>query len=125
MAQSYAARLTHGAVDLGECGLPERIETSRTMTMKINQLTELIRSSSNIVVHTGAGISTASGIPDFRGTNGVWTLQQSGHELATTKIKVEDTSFADALPTYTHMALLKLWEAGKVSHIVTQVGCLL
>jgi len=33
---------------------------------KVRELADMIRSSSNVVFHTGAGISTASGIPDFR-----------------------------------------------------------
>lgn len=39
---------------------PEEVER------KVRELADLIRSSSNVVFHTGAGISTASGIPDFR-----------------------------------------------------------
>lgn len=39
---------------------PEELER------KVRELADLIRSSSNVVFHTGAGISTASGIPDFR-----------------------------------------------------------
>ena len=36
-------------------------------------LNELIQSSNNIVFFTGAGISTESGIPDFRSPGGIWT----------------------------------------------------
>jgi hypothetical protein len=36
-------------------------------------IAEWIRSATNVVALTGAGISTDSGIPDFRGPNGLWT----------------------------------------------------
>src|SRR4030043_1529738 len=43
------------------------------MEQKINQIAQMIASSKKIVVFTGAGISTESGIPDFRGPQGLWT----------------------------------------------------
>ena len=49
-----------------------------------------------VVVFTGAGISTACGIPDFRGPKGIWTLQKSGKPLP--KLK---TSFEHARPSLT------------------------
>jgi len=39
---------------------------------KINIIVDMILSSVNAIAFTGAGISTASGIPDFRGPNGLW-----------------------------------------------------
>ena len=66
------------------------------------------------MVHTGAGISTSAGIPDFRGPKGVWTLESKGE-----KPKL-DVSFAEAVPTKTHMALKALVDAGHVQYIVSQ-----
>ena len=42
------------------------------MKNSVKKLSEIISHSERIVVFTGAGISTQSGIPDFRGTNGLW-----------------------------------------------------
>ncbi len=97
---------------------------------KVCLLHELISAAQYIVVHTGAGISTAAGklsnhlcstcyfslhctgIPDFRGPKGVWTLEKKG-------VKVETSiQFEDAQPTLTHRAITALAAAG----IVKQVG---
>jgi mono-ADP-ribosyltransferase sirtuin 6 len=66
------------------------------------------------VVHTGAGISTAAGIPDFRGPKGVWTLEKRN-------LKPDmNVSWDDARPTRTHMALARLVEVGRVQMVITQ-----
>jgi NAD-dependent SIR2 family protein deacetylase len=43
---------------------------------RINTLAEWMAQSKHMVVFTGAGISTESGVPDFRGPNGLWTRQE-------------------------------------------------
>ncbi|XP_077188324.1 NAD-dependent protein deacylase sirtuin-6 isoform X2 [Paroedura picta] len=65
MSVNYAAGLSPYA-DKGKCGLPEIFDLPDELEIKIHELASLIRDSSYVVFHTGAGISTASGIPDFR-----------------------------------------------------------
>ena len=75
MSASYAERLS-AYPNKGRCGLPENYDTERSLSSKITKLAQLITESSYTVVLTGAGISTAAGIPDFRGPNGIWTREQ-------------------------------------------------
>jgi mono-ADP-ribosyltransferase sirtuin 6 len=75
MSASYAERLS-AYPNKGQCGLPENYDTERSLSSKITKLAQLITESSYTVVLTGAGISTAAGIPDFRGPNGIWTREQ-------------------------------------------------
>jgi mono-ADP-ribosyltransferase sirtuin 6 len=69
MSGDYASRLTKG-VNYGKCGLPEVFDTERQLTVAINRLVKLIKKSTYMVAHTGAGISTSAGLPDFRGKDG-------------------------------------------------------
>ncbi|CAG9790836.1 unnamed protein product [Diatraea saccharalis] len=98
----------------GVLGIPEIYEPYDKFDKKCELLARLINQSRHVVVHTGAGISTAAGIPDFRGPNGVWTLEKEGKKPST------DISFACARPTKTHMILKKLIECKKVHYIVSQ-----
>ncbi|GAB1599382.1 NAD-dependent protein deacetylase sirtuin-7-like [Argonauta hians] len=88
-------------------------DSSEVLLQKCNQLAEAIKKSKGICVYTGAGISTAASIPDYRGPNGVWTLLQKGHEL-------KPQQFTDAEPTKTHMGILTLYTHGKLKHVVSQ-----
>ncbi|KAM8765644.1 NAD-dependent protein deacylase sirtuin-6 isoform 4-T4 [Rhynchonycteris naso] len=65
MSVNYAAGLSPYA-DKGKCGLPEIFDPPEELEQKVWELANLVWQSSNVVFHTGAGISTASGIPDFR-----------------------------------------------------------
>lgn len=87
---------------------PERLD------QKITEFVKLVRESKHIVFHTGAGVSTSVGIPDFRGPKGVWTLEEKG------KTPQMETTFDDAKPSLTHMAVVKLVEQNVVQYIVSQ-----
>ena len=66
MSGGYANRLSYYS-NKGVCGLPEIYETPRALSIKLIKLSKLMRECERIVVLTGAGISTAAGIADFRG----------------------------------------------------------
>lgn len=113
MSVNYASGLSEYS-HKGKCGAAELFDESQQVETKVRLLTEWIQAGRRVVVHTGAGISTSAGIPDFRGPKGVWTLEEKGQSPAI------DITFEDAKPTFTHMALGALEEAGYVVHVVTQ-----
>jgi len=139
MSSGYATRLSEYP-NKGVCGLPEMSESSRTLTLKISTLMKLIEESKYIVVLTGAGISTSAGIPDFRGPQGIWTLEKreklmalsrkkrkiSGAKSCTTAtrtISSESASkdcFSTAGPTLTHRAISKLASLNIIQYCITQ-----
>lgn len=98
----------------GRCGQPEKFDTDDVVREKVAQLAKWVKESKHLVVHTGAGISTAAGIPDFRGPNGVWTLEQRGEKP---KFNV---TFESAIPTLTHRAILALEAAGIIKYVISQ-----
>jgi mono-ADP-ribosyltransferase sirtuin 6 len=117
----YASRLTVRDDVGGRLGDPELLDGGDIHTCpKVLQLVRLLQAANHVVVHTGAGVSTSAGIPDFRGPNGVWTLQKRGQPLP-----AATCPFELARPTYTHQALLALQRAGKLAYLVScNVDCL-
>lgn len=113
MSVSYASGLSYYA-NKGVCGLPEYTDTSSVLETKLNELYQLMRRSQFTVVHTGAGISTSSGIPDFRGPNGVWTMEQLG------KAPCQSIAFEHAVPSPTHRTLVDLERYGVLQYLITQ-----
>lgn len=95
------------------------------------RLIERLRASQRILVFCGAGVSTASGIPDFRGPNGVWTRRRPVYYdefLASEAARVEYWDYKletwdiyrRAQPNALHHAIVALERAGKVIALVTQ-----
>ncbi len=90
----------------------------------------ILKSSRNNCIITGAGVSTASGIPDFRGKNGIYT--QSNENVFDLKSFKENPekfylfakNFLNILknsqPNSAHLLLKKLEDMGKISYIITQ-----
>ena len=98
---------------------------------EIEQLKSLIGGAKRIVAFTGAGISTESGIPDFRSPGGIWTKYQpimfddfmSSEEMrreAWRRKFATDETMLKAEPNAGHRALAKLVEQGRMSAIITQ-----
>jgi NAD-dependent deacetylase len=93
----------------------------------------LVREARRVVVLTGAGISTGSGIPDFRGPQGVWTKDPAAERLSTLSAYMEDPEVRrrawqgrlhspvwSARPTTGHDALVELERQGRLHLLVTQ-----
>ncbi|VEL07177.1 unnamed protein product [Protopolystoma xenopodis] len=113
MSVDYSAGLSPYA-NKGLCGQPELYDSKEDFDLNIERLATLIRSSTYTVVHTGAGISTSVGIPDFRGPKGVWTLENKG------EIPNVDMTFERASPSLTHNALVALEKSNYIHYVITQ-----
>lgn len=92
---------------------------------------ERLRASQRILIVSGAGVSTASGIPDFRGPGGVWTRRRPVYYdefLASEEARVEYWDYKletweihqRAKPNALHHAIVALERAGKVALVATQ-----
>jgi len=95
---------------------------------------QIIEQAQRIAVLTGAGISTDSGIPDFRGSKGLWTLNPEAEKASDIRNYVSDPAlrrrnwasrargelWADAVPNPGHYALAGLEKLGKLHTLITQ-----
>ncbi len=98
---------------------------------KTNLLKSLIKASNHLVVFTGAGISTESGIPDFRSPGGIWTKYQpidfrdfvADEEKRRESWRIKfatEKLIAEAKPNVGHMAIAKLYQQGNLESVITQ-----
>ncbi|MBO0826981.1 MAG: NAD-dependent deacetylase [Streptosporangiales bacterium] len=103
------------------------------MTAPEDAAAEWLREARAVTVLTGAGISTDSGIPDFRGPQGVWTKDPAAQELSTLQSYVADPDVRrrawqgrlvhpawDARPNTGHLAVAELERRGKLVAVITQ-----
>jgi NAD-dependent deacetylase len=99
----------------------------------MEQARELVAYAARITVLTGAGISTESGIPDFRGPQGVWTKDPAAQAMFTIDSYVADSAVRvaawrnrrdhpawTAKPNAGHAALVELERQGRLRALVTQ-----
>src|ERR1700683_3128450 len=99
----------------------------------IERAWEIVNAARHLVVLTGAGISTDSGIPDFRGPNGVWTKDPEAEKAAALDVYLSDPAVRRrawqnrltsplwaAEPNDGHAAIVTLERAGRLDTLVTQ-----
>jgi len=97
-----------------------------------DRVADLIHQADRVVVFTGAGISTESGIPDFRGPDGIWTkfdpddftIQKFVSSREVRKLQWSMLAggglLGDAEPNAAHYAIVELEKLGKLECIITQ-----
>lgn len=88
---------------MGNADLESRIET----------LAHWMYEAKHLVVFTGAGQSTESGLPDYRGPDGLWTRRDKG--LSSPKF-----DWSSAEPNPSHMAIVELQNMGKLAFLISQ-----
>ena len=98
--------------------------------MECDKVGDMLLTSTFAIAFTGAGISTASGIPDFRGPNGLW--KKYSPEIATVEYFNRDPKgfwefyslrmrgLFTALPNKAHYALAELEKMGLIKYVITQ-----
>jgi NAD-dependent SIR2 family protein deacetylase len=80
---------------------------------RIQQLAQWMFEAEYLVVFTGAGLSTESGLPDFRGPDGIWTRQEKG-------LPPPPRLFSEVKPNTGHQAIVELQETDKLRFLISQ-----
>ncbi len=83
------------------------------LKQRIETLARWMFEAKHLVVFTGAGISTESGLPDFRGPDGLWTRQAKG-------LPAPKFDWSQAKPNPGHLAIVELQNLGKLAFLITQ-----
>ncbi len=105
---------------------------TKDLDFLVDKVAALILESSRVVVFTGAGISTESGIPDFRSPDGIWTkfdpdnftIQKFMSNEKTRRMQwqmmAEGGLLKDAEPNQAHYAVAEMEQLGRLSCVITQ-----
>jgi NAD-dependent deacetylase len=108
------SRAVVGEVELRS--LPgEYMTKEQRREQQIEAIARWIINSKRIVAFTGAGISTDSGIPDFRGPNGVWTRRDAGLPAPRWRVPTGGVE-----PNASHLSLVELQRLGRLQFLITQ-----
>jgi len=83
------------------------------LSQRINSLAQFMFESKYLVVFTGAGISTESGLRDFRGPDGLWTRRDKG-------LSTPSQDFTSAGPNAGHLTIVELQNLGKLAFLISQ-----
>jgi NAD-dependent SIR2 family protein deacetylase len=88
---------------------------NKHLTDRVQTLAQWLYESQYPVVFTGAGISTESGLPDFRGPNGIWSRRDKG-----LKPRPMSKSWNSVDPNKGHLAVKELQKLGKLKFLISQ-----
>lgn len=129
---SHPARPVHPAPsgparDTADAVVPTQLDPT------LERATQVLSAARRVAVLTGAGISTDSGIPDFRGPDGVWTRDPDAEKYSTIEHYLSDPDLRvrawqwrmgnpawTAVPNAGHRALVELEQSGRLELLVTQ-----
>ncbi len=105
----------------------------KTQEQLVDEIADLIVASNRVVVFTGAGVSTESGLPDFRGPSGIWTklnpddftYQKYISDPETRKRiwqtrRTGESRWSDVEPNAAHYAIAEMEKLGKLDCVITQ-----
>jgi NAD-dependent SIR2 family protein deacetylase len=87
--------------------------TTSELGQRIEKLAQWMLEAKHLVVFTGAGISTESGLRDFRGPDGLWTRRDKG-------LSTPPMDFSSVEPNAGHMAIAELQNLGKLAFLISQ-----
>ena len=120
---------------LNEGDKKEYFDSPAELDQKVTRLTKMVLKANHFVAYTGAGISTSTGIPDYRSGAktvlptgpGCWTkladiqkAKAAGHKvIARPKVDFR-TTIQKAIPSPSHMALVELMNRGMLKHVISQ-----